>query len=1171
DQNDVEVKKQSTCVHALLSVRAMLRRVAVVGGGAAGLCAAKHILSRPGSFAPPVVFELSDSIGGTWCYDGRAGTDDNGRPIHSSMYRDLQTNLPKEVMMFPDFPFDPRLSSFLPHQEVQGYLESYCQSHHIRPHVRFNTTVEKVKPVVVTTEGEAARTTWEVTSSDSSGGQKTESFNSVFVCSGHYSDPYIPDIPGIEHFKGEVLHSHAYRCAEPFSGRSVVVLGAKASGLDISIELAKVGAQVTDNKRALLGRLQLLRTPDWRSAARRTEGKRKRCARKQKRGKRGGLLARLKANAGRPPIPSLFLSNVRSLDNKLDLLRLRLGASPTTCRTQPSRSTAGFSSVRTATSGRGKPAGADYAFYVNKDWCTNCTLVNSQLLRGDRAHDCKVPATLSAPSLQHKHPEAFYVVAGDFNHVNLTDTLPKFYQHVTIPTRGNNTLDRVYTNKRDAYRAVPHPHLGFSDHISIMLLPAYRPLLRHTPKQRTITVWPSDAVPALQDCFQRTDWQIFREAAVREGEVDLEDYTSAVLGYISKCTEDVTSTRTVTEYPNQKPWLNAEVRSLLKARDAAFSVLRERLVMAHIKDCVDVTVDPHQYAYRKNRSTEDAISSVVHTALTHLENKDSYVRLLFVDFTSAFNTIIPQTLVQKLTTLGLSFTLCNWVLDFLTDRPQSVRIHDFSSSSISLSTGSPQGCVLSPLLFTLLTLTHDCSAIHPSCLIVKFADDTAVVGRIANNDESDYRQEVEHLEGWCSRQNNLCINVKKTKEMIVDFRRGRHLPSPLYIGGTAVEVVSSFRYLGVHISDDLTWSKNTSCSMCGGERPVLLHHRVARQLLGGREEGSAEGGEGCTEDCGMQSTHHHGHLHFQMQETKQASCIMKDPTHTAHELFVPLPSGRRLRSIKSRTTRLRNSFFPEAVILSDLSHGRPRFTFPLPSGIKQSSPVVAVEDNGSFRFQDGSVGWAEVLLFCTGYNFRFPFLDGAELGLEIQDQLVSPLYRLMMPPAFPSLFFIGISKMICPFPNFNCQVQFALAVLDGSVILPSAVQMEDEVRREQQEKLERGVQQHHLLTMQQEQWEYCRTLARTANFPPLPPVVQSLYEEVWRQRQIHPENYRRLNYRLSSDTQWELIENLSIVSSSTQNNMKQYPALLSSSLVNFWISFLVHHTLFSVFYKETST
>lgn len=79
----------------------------------------------------------------------------------------------------------------------------------------------------------------------------------------------------------------------------------------------------------------------------------------------------------------------------------------------------------------------------------------------------------------------------------------------------------------------------------------------------------SDAIPALQDCFQCTDWQIFREAAVDEEEVDLEDNTSPVLSYI-KCTEDVTKTRTVADYPNQKPWLNVEARSLLKARDAAF-------------------------------------------------------------------------------------------------------------------------------------------------------------------------------------------------------------------------------------------------------------------------------------------------------------------------------------------------------------------------------------------------------------------------------------------------------------------------------------------------------------------------------------------------------------------------------------------------------------------------
>lgn len=432
-------------------MRVALQRVAVIGAGAAGLCAARHILSRTDSFAPPVLFELSNSIGGTWCYEERVGTYDNGRPILSSMYRDLRTNLPKEVMMFPDFPFDPQLGSFLSHQEVKCYLERYCEAHKIYPHIRFNTMVENVRPLMQA-DGEDRRTIWEVTSSDSVGFQRTETFDSVFVCSGHYSDPHIPEIPGIKNFKGKVLHSHAYRYAEPFAGQSVVVLGAKASGVDISIELAKVGAQVT------------------------------------------------------------------------------------------------------------------------------------------------------------------------------------------------------------------------------------------------------------------------------------------------------------------------------------------------------------------------------------------------------------------------------------------------------------------------------------------------------------------------------------------------------------------------------------------------------------------------------------------------------------------------------------------------LSHGLPRLSVPLPSGIQQSSSVVAVEEDGRIRFQDGSASVADVLLFCTGYNFRYSFLDGAQLGLEIQDHLVAPLYRFLTPPAFPSLFFIGICKIICPFPNFHCQVQFALGVLDGSVTLPSQAQMEEEVQQDLQEKVSQGVQQRHLLVLKQDQWEYCQILARSAGFPPLPPVVRSLYDEVWRQRQIHPENYRRINYRVISDTQWEVVE-----------------------------------------------
>ncbi|KAK3552119.1 hypothetical protein QTP86_000786 [Hemibagrus guttatus] len=94
----------------------------------------------------------------------------------------------------------------------------------------------------------------------------------------------------------------------------------------------------------------------------------------------------------------------------------------------------------------------------------------------------------------------------------------------------------------------------------------------------------------------------------------------------------------------------------------------KRLLMRHIKTQLPPSLDPLQFAYHLNCSTNDAISTTLHLALTHLDNKDSYVRMLFIDFSSAFNTIIHQHLIEKLSLLGLNTSLCNWILDFLTGR-----------------------------------------------------------------------------------------------------------------------------------------------------------------------------------------------------------------------------------------------------------------------------------------------------------------------------------------------------------------------------------------------------------------------------------------------------------------------------------------------------------------------
>ncbi|KAK3510666.1 hypothetical protein QTP70_012822 [Hemibagrus guttatus] len=204
----------------------------------------------------------------------------------------------------------------------------------------------------------------------------------------------------------------------------------------------------------------------------------------------------------------------------------------------------------------------------------------------------------------------------------------------------------------------------------------------------------------------------------------------------------------------------------------------ERVVLAHIQSSIPDTLYPLQYTYWPNRSTTHAIAAALHLSLSHLEDKDTYIRMLFIYYSSTFNTVIPHKLTHKLFALGLHPTLCDWLLDFLTGRPQSVRIENRTSATITTNIGTPQGCVLSPILYTLFT--HDCVTSHEDIIIIKFADDTAVIGRITDGDEVAYRTEGASLVTWCE-DSNLTLNTEKSKVMIVDMRKERRTLQPLFI------------------------------------------------------------------------------------------------------------------------------------------------------------------------------------------------------------------------------------------------------------------------------------------------------------------------------------------------------------------------------------------------------
>ncbi len=342
---------------------------------------------------------------------------------------------------------------------------------------------------------------------------------------------------------------------------------------------------------------------------------RKRC-RCRKRGKRAGVLVRLRRRAFRHPLPTILLANVQSLDNKLCELRAHISYQRETrdccviCLTETWMSAmvpdsaielTGFSVHRSDRTKEltGKSRGGGVCFYINNSWCDER---NIHSIKSFCSPDLEIHTLLCRPfwlpreftaiiitavyippqantdqalkelyrnisEQETVHPDAAFVVTGDFNKANFRTIAPKYFQHVTINTRGDRTLDHCYSPFRDAYKSLPHPPFGKSDHSSVLLLPAYRQKLkREAPALRTVQFWSDQSDTILQDCFDLVDWDMFRAAS----EDDIEAYSDTVTCFIRKCIDDVVPTKTIRIYPNQKLWINSDVWSALSARTSAF-------------------------------------------------------------------------------------------------------------------------------------------------------------------------------------------------------------------------------------------------------------------------------------------------------------------------------------------------------------------------------------------------------------------------------------------------------------------------------------------------------------------------------------------------------------------------------------------------------------------------
>ncbi len=318
----------------------------------------------------------------------------------------------------------------------------------------------------------------------------------------------------------------------------------------------------------------------------------------------------------------------------------------------------------------------------------------------------------------------------------------------------------------------------------------------------------------------------------------------------------------------------------------------------------------------------------LHFILPHLDRPVTYVRIQFVDFSSAFNTIIPDTLQNKLTQLSVPTSICQWINSFLTDTQQVMRLGKFSSSTRMISTGAPQGCVLSPLLFSLYK--NDCTSKDPSVKLLKFADDTTLIGLIQNGDKSAHRQEVKELSVWCSL-NNLELNTLKTVEIIVNFRRPpcsppTHQPEQLCDCSGVSQIPGNHNFSGPKVGQShwVHCEKSPAEAVLPSPAEEVQPATVLKQFYSAFIESVL-----CTSITVWFSSTTKSYLRrlgrvvriigttlpilqelYLSRVRKGADKITLNPSHPAHSFFELLSYGRRYRALCTRPTRHRNSFFP---------------------------------------------------------------------------------------------------------------------------------------------------------------------------------------------------------------------------------------------------------------------
>ena len=228
--------------------------------------------------------------------------------------------------------------------------------------------------------------------------------------------------------------------------------------------------------------------------------------------------------------------------------------------------------------------------------------------------------------------------------------------------------------------------------------------------------------------------------------------------------------------------------------------------------------NPLQFGFRSNHSTIDAVTKLINDIYLGFVNKE-YTLAVFCDLSKAFDTLDHNVLLYKLNKIGIRGQVLSLIKSYLTNRSIFVQNgKECSDFHTCPEFGVPQGSILGPLLFNIYVNDLHLSINNTKHLL--YADDTTIylVGTKIKSMFSQMNEVLNNLSIWF-KANKLSLNVGKTKFMLFTGKRNLKTNYALNIDGILIEKVDHFKFLGIHLDNELRWNVHT--------------HHIEKKIAGG--------------------------------------------------------------------------------------------------------------------------------------------------------------------------------------------------------------------------------------------------------------------------------------------------------------------------------------------------